>query len=121
LIGKAILFTLFAVGLIHLIRRISDGLERYTYSSLNMHESILHDMEPDSRPYSRFTAISFLIIGLGVSLGVGMVVGNFLELMNKAMMPSVYSVTLHPEFLFYPPIVVLIVDVMHAIFSRLEH
>lgn len=121
LLGKAIVLGLFTAGLLHLIKRIYDGLERYTYTPIDIHDSILNDINEDARQYSRLTGLTFLFAGLVVSIGIGLLIGNFLELMNKSMMPGVYSPTLRPEFLLYPPIVVLVVDVMHAIFARFEH
>jgi hypothetical protein len=53
-----------------------------------------------------------------VSLGVGLLISSFFGVMTTAMMPRVFAPTLHFEFIFYPPIVVLMVDVMHSFVSR---
>jgi curved DNA-binding protein CbpA len=120
-IGKIILFSLFLVGSIHLFKRLKAGFERYTYSYEDIHDSIFDDNEPDEKPYTKFTAISFLIIGFFVSLGIGLLIGNYFELVINASIPSVFSPTLKPEFIFYPPIFVLCVDLMHTLASRLEN
>ena len=73
----------------------------------NFHDSILEETEPKQKPYSRFTAVSFLIVGFRISLGIGILIGNYLELFVRRVMPKLFSPTLKPEFLFYPPIVVL--------------
>lgn len=119
--GKSIVLILFVAGVTHLARRIHAGLERYTYSPLNDHDSIFQELEEDSKPYTRLAAITFLVTGIGISLIVGLLIGNFLSMMNEAMMGRMFSQTLRPEFLFYPPIVVLLVDGMHSVFVRLDH
>ena len=121
IIGKITVIALFVAGTTHLLRRIHDGMERYTYSPLSVHDSILNEVEEESKPFSRLTAITFLLAGIAASLVVGLLIGNFLGMMNEAMMPSMYSKTLRFEFLFYPPIVVLLVDGMHAFFARFEY
>ena len=120
-IGKMILLMLFVAGLFHLISRLRSGFERYTYSNDNIHDSILDETEPVTKPYTRLTAVCFLIVGIFVSLGVGLLIGNYLELFIGAAMPTLFSSSLKPEFIFYPPIVVLFVDLMHEFISRLEY
>ena len=39
----------------------------------------------------------------------------------KTLLPRLFSPTLQPEFVFYPPIVVLLVDAMHTVASKLEY
>jgi len=116
---KIIMFTLFVVGVIHLISRLREAFDRYTYDE-NIHDSILEDKEPEQKPYSRFTAVSFIVVGVLMSLGVGLLIGNYLDLLIGAMMPSVYSHSFRLEFIFYPPIVVLFVDLMHNVASKFE-
>lgn len=120
IIGKIILVSLFVAGLVHLFGRLRSGFERYTYDETVIHDSILDGNEPEQKPYSRLTAGAFLVVGLLVSLGIGMLVGSYLELFVSASMPSMYSPTLRPEFVFYPPIIVLLVDLMHAFVSRMD-
>lgn len=119
IIGKIILFSLFVIGVIHLFSRLREAFERYTYDE-NIHDSILDNNEPEMKPYSRFTAVTFIVVGVFLSLGIGLLIGNYLDLFIGAMMPSVYSHTMKPEFIFYPPIVVLFVDLMHNVASKFE-
>ena len=119
-LGKVILLGLFIAGVLHLLKRLHQGFDRYTYSSDNIHDSLLEDIDEETRPYSRFAAMSFLIIGIGISLAVGLLVGNSLEFFTTAMMPRMFSQSLRPEFIFYPPIVVLLVDIMHSLAARFE-
>lgn len=118
--GKIILLTLFIFGVWHLFKRLRSGFERYTYDSESLHDSILDEIEIESKPYSRTTAILFLLAGIGISLGVGWLIGNFLELSIMTMMPKLFSKTLQPEFVFYPPIVVLLVDLMHTFALKMD-
>ncbi len=120
IIGKIIFISLFVVGIIHLFSRLRAGFEKYTYSRDNLHDSILGGDEPEAKPYSRLTAISFLVVGFAVSLGIGLVIGNYLEVMIAGSMPHVFTPTMRYEFLFYPPIVVLCVDAMHSFAARMD-
>ena len=118
-IGKIVLVSLFIAGLIHLWGRIRDGLERFTYGEADVHESILDDNDRKEKPFSRVFAAGFLILGVGLSFGIGLVIGNFFQVF-PASMPAMFSQSLKPEFIFYPPIFVLFVDVMHGFASRVD-
>lgn len=117
--GVIILATLFIVGLIHLVGRIREALERYAYHEGEVHESIMDADDTATKPYSRFVAGSFLILGVVVSFAAGLLIGNFVNL-GSIPKPSLFWIS-NPEFLLYPPIFVLLVDLMHSIASRTEH
>jgi hypothetical protein len=119
--GKIILLTLFVIGVIHLIGRIRAGFEHYTYNPDKLHDSILEEIDEETRPYSRIAATTFLLTGIGLSLGIGLIIGKYMELFISAMMPRLFSPTLQLEFVFYPPIVVLLVDAMHTLASKIEY
>jgi hypothetical protein len=121
IIGKIILFALFCAGIVHLISRLRKGFERYTYRDDNLHDSILEEVEPVNKPYTRFTAACFLIVGIGASLGVGLLIGGLLEMAMASRMPAFFASSLRPEFIFYPPIAVLFVDLMHSFASRFDY
>ena len=113
---------MFGAGLIQLFCGLLAGFEGYTYLYENLHDSIFEEPEPaPEKPYTRFTAVCFLVIGTGASLGVGLLIGNFLENFLTPTMPLIFSASLKPEFVFYPPIVVLFVDLMHAFAARFDH
>lgn len=118
--GKIIMLTLFIVGVLHLLKRLHAGFERYTYSSLNIHDSLFNEIDEDTRPYSRIQAMSFLIAGITLSLIIGLVISSFIGMINASLMPQLFSESFHFEFLFYPPIVVLFVDLMHTVATRIE-
>jgi curved DNA-binding protein CbpA len=120
IIGKIIFVALFVVGVIHLFSRLRAGFEKYTHNNENLHDSILDENEPEIKPYSRSAAISFLIVGFCVCLGIGLFIGNYLEVYFAAKLPSAFSPGLKFEFIFYPPIVVLFVDAMHSFAARFD-
>lgn len=119
IILQIIMIALFIVGLIHLFSRLRAAFDRYTYDE-NIHDSILDENEPEAKPYSRVAAVAFIVVGVLLSLGGGLLIGNYLDLFIGAMMPSVYSHNFQIEFIFYPPIVVLFVDLMHNVASKFD-
>lgn len=121
IVGKIVLLSLFAVGVLHLVSRLRSGFERYTYSRENLHDSILEENEAETKPYTRFAAISFLLIGICLSLGIGLIIGQYFGTIIAGTMSPLFSKTLGPELVFYPPIAVLFVDVMHAFISKFEY
>ncbi len=121
IIGKIILLVLFVVGLVHLVSRLRKGFERYTYRDENLHDSILEEVEPIKKPYTRFAAACFLIVGIVASLGLGLLIGGILDMSISSQMSSFFASSLKPEFVFYPPIVVLLVDIMHSFASKFDY
>jgi DnaJ-class molecular chaperone with C-terminal Zn finger domain len=119
IVVKILLLTLFLVGVIHLVGRIREGLERYTYYDDEIHESILDDRETQAKPHSRVLAGSFLVIGLLGSFTLGLVIGQYADV---SFIPKIQNIAqaLNPEFFFYPPIFVLVVDLMHTFALRVE-
>ena len=118
-IGKIIIVALFIVGVIHLIRRIREGFERYTEYDDNIHDSILDGNERPQERYSQYSVSAMLLIGFLACLGIGFLIGTFIPLATGAV-PAMFGKELSPEFIFYPPIVTLFVDMMHSFASRLD-
>jgi curved DNA-binding protein CbpA len=117
--GMIILGTLFVVGLIHLIGRIREALERYAYRDGEIHDSIMEAQDAGPKAYSRFLAGTFLIVGVILSFAAGLLIGSYAE-MGSIPQSSLFWFS-NPEFLFYPPIFVLIVDFMHSVALKTEH
>ena len=118
-IGKIIIVTLFVIGIIHIIERVRAGFEKFTESDDDIHESILDETERKRKPYSRLVTAFGLLGAVLLALGIGLVVGwqtNF----AANMFPDMFSTTLQPEFLFYPPIVTVFVDMMHSLAARFD-
>lgn len=122
LFGRAALVTLSAIGLWHLAVRLKAVFEHYTYQPKSIHDSIINAAEggPD-KPYTRFTASTFLILGPAVSLAVG----HFFSEQTRHLtifrdLPHTFGQQFSYDHLLYPPIAVLIVDTMHAIASKID-
>lgn len=117
--GVIILGTLFVVGLIHLIGRIREALERYAYHDDEIHDSIMEAKDISGKPYSRFLAGTFLVVGVIASFGIGLLIGNLADSASVPK-PDLFWLS-NPEFVLYPPIFVLLVDLVHSVVSRTEH
>ncbi|HWS89928.1 MAG TPA: DnaJ domain-containing protein [Pyrinomonadaceae bacterium] len=122
LFGRATIITLSFVGLWHLAVRLKAVFEHYTYDPKSIHDSITGDGEgyPD-KPFTRFAASTFLILGPLVSTAVG----HFFRAQTQHMfifsdMPKTFGQHFTYDLLFYPPIAVLIVDTMHSMASRID-
>lgn len=119
-VGKIFVVTLFVIGVIHTATRLSEGLERYTYRNIDIHDTILQEMEPEMRPYSRIRAISLFILAIFAFSLLGFAAGYFLRQIGSGDIPQLASSNLSFEFIFYPPICALFIDLMHTVFTRLE-
>ena len=119
-IGRIILLTIFVVSGLHLFRSLHTGFEKYTYDHENLHDSILDTSVPVSKPYSRVAAIAFLTFGIAVSLGIGLLIGNYAEISTASGSSHNSLPMLRLEFVFYPPIVALVVDIVHNVALKLE-
>jgi hypothetical protein len=73
--------------------------------------------ESTVKHYSRFLAGSFLVLGVVLSFTIGLLIANLADGIPK---PPLFWLS-NPEFVFYPPIFVLLVDLMHSIASRTEY
>ncbi len=121
IIGKTILLALFIAGVVHLYGRLRAAFERYTYRDENIHDSILEETEPVRKPFSRASAVCFLVFGFFLSFGAGLLIGDYINVFSVHSMGSIFSANLKPEFIFYPPIFVLLVDLMHGFASRMNY
>jgi DnaJ domain len=132
-IGRAILVALFMTGVWHLARRLREYFRHYTYKPDDIHYSITNEANPPGKPFTRFSAYSFLIGGYVVSLGIGLFIGwnaqdffSDLTLLFRHHVPTATSGSISPtamivsDLVFYPPIAVLVIDTMHAIASRID-
>jgi hypothetical protein len=134
-VGRAILLTLFVIGVWHLVTRLREYFAHYTYIPKPIQGSIMRQEEKPEQPYTRFSAYTFLLLGYTLSVGIGMFIGwhtqdffNDLSLLFpqqvKVVQSSVLSYAssymLVTDLIVYPPIAVLIVDSMHALASRID-
>jgi curved DNA-binding protein CbpA len=117
--GRAILLTLFAIGVWHLATRLREYFEHYTYKPNSIHVSLMGEEEKSEKPYTRFAAYTFLIIGYAASLGAGLFVGVHTHYIVSDL-AYFFDQHVRPDLLFYPPIAVLIVDTMHSVASKID-
>jgi curved DNA-binding protein CbpA len=131
--GRAIVLTLFVIGVWHLATRLREYFAHYTYQPKSIQDSIMREDEKPEQPFTRFSAYTFLLVGYGLSIGVGLVIGwhasGFMNGLNMLLPRGVaqtnmlfYSSTilLIPDLVVYPPIAVLIVDTMQAVTARMD-
>jgi molecular chaperone DnaJ len=124
--GRAIVLTLFVIGVWHLATRLREYFAHYTYIPKPFQDSILRDQEQPEQPFTRFSAYTFLVAGYTISLGIGLFIGwhaqdFFSDL--RLLFPhkvEVATALLIPDLIVYPPIVVLIIDSVHAVASRID-
>ncbi len=133
--GRAIVLTLFVIGIWHLGTRLREYFKHYTYQPKSIQDSIMRDDEKPEQPFTRFSAYTFLLVGYALSVGIGLVIGwhaqdffNDLTMVFRHRVEEVQSslltysstVLLIPDLLVYPPIAVLIIDSMQALTSRMD-
>lgn len=131
--GRAIVLTLFVIGVWHLFTRLREYLAHYTYKPKVIQGSI-RDIESPEQPFTRFSAYTFLLVGYALCIGIGLYIGwhtrDFFNDLTLLMRPPTggqanllaYSsaAMLIPDLIFYPPIAVLIIDSMQSLAARID-
>jgi curved DNA-binding protein CbpA len=122
IVGRAVVVTLFTIGLWHLAVRLKACFEHYTYKPKSIHDSLINaDSGKQEKPFTRFTASTFLIVGSAVSLFGGLYLGSFMQyIVIFKDLPYLFGQSFRLDLLLYPPIAVLIVDTMHTIASKID-
>src|SRR5678809_380679 len=118
--GRAIVLTLFVIGVWHLATRLREYFAHYTYRPKSIQDSIMRDEEKPEQPFTRFSAYTFLLVGYVLSIGVGLIIGwhvhgfmNGLTMLiprnvvHSNMILYSSTVLLIPDLVVYPPIAVL--------------
>lgn len=132
--GRAIMLTLFVIGVWHLATRLREYIRHYTYIPQPIQTSIMREDEKPEQPFTRFSAYTFLLVGYALSIGVGLFIGwhtqDFfadLTLLFQHRVEAVQtnllmysSAALITDLVIYPPIAVLIVDTMQALAARID-
>lgn len=134
-VGRAVVVTLFVIGVWHLATRLREYFKHYTYSPKPIQASLMSQEEKPEQPFTRFSAYTFLLVGWALSVGVGLFINwhtqdffadlsllyqhRVQNVAGSALLQSSAAVVV-PDLLFYPPIFVLIVDSMHALTSRID-
>lgn len=131
--GRAIVVTLFVIGVWHLASRLKEYFDHYTYIPQPIQASIMRQDEIPEQPFTRSSAYAFLILGYAGSIGIGLFIGwhaqdFFSDMMFRGHVGMVQSsmlmyspaLLLIPDLVLCPPIAVLIVDSIHALASRID-
>lgn len=121
-VGHLVLISLFLVGVWHIFLRLRASFERYTYRRpRRLEASVMHEEVPNDKPFTRSAASAFLIGGYAVSMLVGIIVGSqahHVMLFND--IPYLFGDAIRLDLLIYPPIAVLLVDLMHVVASKID-
>lgn len=116
-IWRAVLLLVFGISIWHLFRSLREHFEYYTYRPERI--SLTRAMKPE-KPFRRGVALAFVVGGYLFSLTVGMLLGMLVEDISKQVFgPTSSAEALYGVF-FYPPIAVLIVDMMYALNLHFE-
>jgi curved DNA-binding protein CbpA len=134
--GRAIVLTLFVIGVWHLGTRLREYFAHYTYIPKPIQDSIIREQKTPEQPFTRFSASTFLLVGWALSIGIGLYIGwhtqdffNDLTLLfhpprvavvQSSVMAYTSTALLVPDLVVYPPIAVLIVDSLHSLTSRID-
>jgi hypothetical protein len=116
---RIIVISFFVVGIIHIVGRVREAFDRFTYDDEDIHESILDETELPSRQYSRYQMTAMLIGGIAICFAVGLGIGYFFQLRSFTE-PYLFSAFPQVDVLLFPPIFVLVVDAMHGFVLKSE-
>jgi curved DNA-binding protein CbpA len=134
-LGRAIVLTLFVIGVWHLATRLREYFAHYTYRPKPIQGSIIHEDEAPEQPFTRFSAYTFLLVGYALSVGIGLYIGwhthdffndltmsfpNRVAVVQSSVLAYSSASLLLPDLIVYPPIAVLIVDTVHSLASRID-
>lgn len=116
LFWRITLVVLFGVGVWHLFTSLKEHFDRYTYRPSRLTGK---RASKSSKPFKRSVAWAFVIFGYLLSLAAGMLIGMLTEFSGRQS----DAFTLSDSFfavLFYPPIAVLIVDMVYRLNLHFE-
>ncbi|MEJ7624199.1 MAG: J domain-containing protein [Pyrinomonadaceae bacterium] len=104
----------FIVGIIHVIGRIRESLDRYAFDDNDIHESVLDQKELPARRWSRYSISAVIILGVAGCLGLGTAI-FYISGFRSVINPLLFSTYPSPDIVLFPPIFVLIVDLIHGL------
>ena len=128
--GRAIVITLFVIGVWHLASRLREYFAHYTYTPKPIQDSIMREEEKPEQPFTRSSAYAFLILGYAASVAIGLFIGwhsqdffsdlTMLFRQRVVVQSNLLMYSSIVDLILYPPIAVLIIDSMHALASRID-
>jgi hypothetical protein len=104
---------LFAVGVLHLVGRMREALENLAYDDTAIHDSVLDPAEMPRRQWSRYSLVAVVVLGTFACLAAGYAIGFGFQLTSEYGYLFADGPT--PDVLLFPPIFVLLVDVVHSV------
>ena len=116
-IWRLALLIVFGFSVWHLYRSLKEHFEHYTYRPERL--SVTRTLS-STKPFRRSIAWLFVIGGYVFSLTVGMLLRVLTDDISKQLFGPTSSAEAMLGVLFYPPIVVLIVDMMYRVNLHLE-
>ncbi|MDX6709313.1 MAG: molecular chaperone DnaJ [Blastocatellia bacterium] len=117
--GRVLIATLFGIALWHIWRRLLKCMSRYNITvDLNVTDTA--QVAPPHKTYSRIKIISFLIGGVALCSLVGLFVGEHSQYIILQASPFFFDSKIHPELFLYPPIAVLVVDLVHTLALKID-
>jgi hypothetical protein len=105
---------LFTIGIRHLYTSLKEHFDHYTYRPPRI--SVTRPVRRSNKRYKRSAAWAFVIIGYLTSVAAGILIGLLTD--SFSAHPTIVDAFLYA--LIYPPIAVLIVDMMYLINSRFD-
>jgi hypothetical protein len=115
---RVALIILFAFGVRHLFSSLKEHFDHYTYSPGRI--SVTRPIKQSDKHFKRSVAWMFVICGYLLSLGTGILIGMLTEDISAQFMSDNKIADAVLVGLFYPPIAVLIVDMMYIINLRFD-
>lgn len=117
-VWRLALLLVFGVSIWHLYRSLREHLEHYSYRPERL-TSVTRSSKSD-KPFKRSVAWGFIIGGYLFSLATGMLLGQLTEDLSMQIFGPTSVVEGLFGVFFYPPIVVLMVDLLYLINLRFE-
>jgi len=109
---------LFAIGVRHLYTSLKEHFDYYTYRPPRV--SITRPVKKPNKRFKRSSAWAFVNIGYLISVGAGVLIGMLTGFLSARLMEEVTITDAFLYALVYPPIAVLIVDMMYLINSHFD-
>ena len=115
---RVALIAVFGVSIWHLYRSLREHLEHYSYRPERL--SSVTKTTKSEKPFKRSVAWTFIIGGYLFSLTTGMLLGQLTKDLSLQLFGPTNVIEAFFGAFFYPPIVVLIVDLMYLLNMRFE-
>lgn len=112
------LLILFGVGVWHLFTSLKEHFDHYTYRPGRI--SVTRPSKKSDKRFKRSVAWAFVVCGYLLSLGAGILIGMLTEDFSSQFFGNNTITDAIFVGMFYPPIAVLIVDMMYLINMRFE-